>query len=187
MNNPQIIKNVFNDDDYNILYNYLFAKSVENKHNSKLVGKYSLNDDPVINDYANKILPVARKIFNNEKILISYSVFTHYEGKQSRLHKHKDDNACTYILDMCLYQTEPWDIWVEKKSYTLYPNQALAFYGTEQLHWREPIPNPEKQYVGMVFFHFVDPDHWYYLKGPSYIDVIRSKITEEEYNNINNL
>jgi len=27
----------------------------------------------------------------------------------------------------------------------------------------------------MVFFHFVEPDHWYYTHGPSYLDTIRAK------------
>jgi hypothetical protein len=82
---------------------------------------------------------------------------------------------------MCVYQTEPWDLWVENKKYTLYPNQALAYYGNDQLHWREKFPNPGLQHVAMTFFHFAEPDHWYFTKGPNYLQVIRKEITEDQW------
>jgi hypothetical protein len=33
----------------------------------------------------------------------------------------------------------------------------------------------------MIFFHFAEPDHWYFKKGPSYLKVIRKEITEEQW------
>jgi hypothetical protein len=98
-------------------------------------------------------------------------LFAHYEGQNPSpsLYKHKDDNACTYTLDMCVYQNEPWDLWVEDKNYCLYPNQALAYYGNDQMHWREEFPNPENNHVAMVFFHFAEPDHWWFKEGPQYL------------------
>jgi hypothetical protein len=30
------------------------------------------------------------------------------------------------------------------------------------MHWREDFPNPENQKVAMIFFHFVEPDHWWF-------------------------
>jgi hypothetical protein len=59
------------------------------------------------------------------------------------------------------------------------PNQALAYYGNDQLHWREKFPNPEKNHVAMIFFHFAEPDHWYFTKGPDYLRVIRGEVLEE--------
>jgi hypothetical protein len=70
---------------------------------------------------------------------------------------------------MCVYQVEPWDLFVDDKPYTLYPNQALGYYGNDQLHWREKFPNPENNHVAMIFFHFAEPDHWYFTKGPEYL------------------
>jgi hypothetical protein len=39
----------------------------------------------------------------------------------------------------------------------------------------------------MIFFHFVEPDHWWCTKGPGYLDVIRNHITEEEWEKRNNI
>ena len=33
----------------------------------------------------------------------------------------------------------------------------------------------------MIFFHFVEPDHWWFTKGQDYVRVIRDEITEEQW------
>ena len=99
-----------------------------------------------------------------------------YFNALQKLWKHKDDNACTYTVDYCLFQKTPWDLWVENKPYSLNENQALFMYGCDQEHWREDFPSPETNLTSYVFYFFCEPDHWYFTKGPSYLDrVIRAK------------
>lgn len=136
--------------------------------------------DSVFND----LVPIARKTFNSKTLLPTYALFSHYEGKNARLHKHIDDNACTYTIDLCLYQKTPWGLWVENKEYILEENQALAYYGNDQLHWRQQFPDKENNHVAMIFFHFAEPDHWYFTKGPSYLSVIRGQMTEDQWNTL---
>ena len=177
---PEILKNVFSEEDYIFFKNYLFQKPKLEKDYSPGFGRYCFTDS-LIDKYTEKLVPIARKHFNSTSLVPSYSLFAHYEGKEASLYKHKDDNACTYTIDYCVYQTEPWDIYVEDKNYTVYENQALAYFGNEQQHWREKFPNPDSGHVAMIFFHFVEPDHWWITKGPSYLEVIRKRITEEEW------
>lgn len=184
---PTIIKDTFSPEDFLDLFN-LF----KNPKSFEFQGGFSRyvvanNRLPALDDYALKLVDLARDIFSSKTLLPTYTLFSHYEGKDPSpsLYKHKDDNACTYTIDLCLYQTEPWDLWVDGKSYTLYPNNSLAYYGNDQLHWREEFPNPGKQHVAMVFFHFAEPDHWWFTKGPSYLSVIRNEITEEVWNEQN--
>lgn len=141
------------------------------------------NGLPVMQDFANKLIPLARELFGSQTLLPTYTLFAHYEGKDPApsLYKHKDDNACTYTIDMCVYQTDTWDLWVEGKPYTLTENQALAYYGNDQEHWRDAFPKPGDQHVAMIFFHFAEPDHWFFTKGPGYLSVIRGEITEADY------
>lgn len=110
--------------------------------------------------YMELLLPLVRKIFNDETILPSYLCWARYSSIESNLPKHKDDNACTFTIDYCVRQYEPWDLYVEGVPYTLEENEALAFYGEEQEHWRGPF-KPGNM-VEMIFFHFVRPDHWYF-------------------------
>jgi hypothetical protein len=185
MKEPQIVDNILSKEDYERLKAALA--------NPKSFGfdpgfsRYCIGDGglPILKELADKLVPLAREAFDSERLLPTYTLFAHYEGQnpEPSLYKHKDDNACTYTLDMCVYQVEPWELFVEDEAYTLYPNQALAYYGNDQWHWREKFPNPETNHVAMIFFHFAEPDHWYFTKGPDYLRVIRSEVTEDEWNN----
>ena len=149
------------------------------------MGRWRTRSGPngILDQYAEYLLPLAKRTFNSKTLLPSYSAFAHYEGVGAKLIPHKDDNACTYTIDMCLYQTEPWDLIIEGTPYTLQENEAVAFYGNEQKHWRNSFPNPEHQKVGMAFFHYVEPTHWSIKNGVDYIRVLRGEITENEYFN----
>jgi hypothetical protein len=183
MKEPVLVDDLLNSDDYSRL-----LKSLDNPKSFGFdpgFGRYCIGDGglPILAELADKVTNTARQAFNSETLLPTYTLFAHYEGQDPApsLYKHKDDNACTYTLDMCVYQNEPWDLWVEDKNYTLYPNQALAYYGNDQMHWRKEFPNPGSQHVAMIFFHFAEPDHWYFVKGPDYLRVVRGEITEEQW------
>lgn len=110
--------------------------------------------------YLERLLPIARQVFNDDTMLPSYACWAMYYEPTSRLDSHKDTNACTYTLDYCVRQYEPWDLFVEGKAYTLEEGQALAFMGEDQEHWRPEFK--AGNVVEMIFFHFVTPDHWYF-------------------------
>jgi hypothetical protein len=179
--NPMTVDKVFDKEDFNNL------KSLFNNYKSfeyqQGLSRYVVADNSIskMTEYSKKLIPLARSLFESEGLLPTYTLFSHYEGETASLYKHKDDNACTYTIDMCLYQKYPWDLWVENKPYTLYPNQALAYYGNDQLHWREEFPNSKTNHVAMIFFHFAEPDHWYFTEGPSYLEVLRKNITKEDW------
>jgi hypothetical protein len=180
---PKIINNLFNNKEYLMLKNsFLNYKTFEFQQG---FSRYVAADNSlkILSEYAEKVVPVARDAFSSNSLLPTYTLFAHYEGSNPppSLYKHKDDNACTYTVDMCLYQKEPWDLFVDGVSYTLNENQALAYYGNDQLHWREGFPNPGKNHVAMIFFHFAEPDHWWFTKGPGYLGVVRGEITEKEF------
>lgn len=175
---PKIFNNLINKNDFLRLKKFLLNIPKERMIFDRRHGRYKLSEDDlcIFSQYAKLLTPAARKFFNSKTLIPSYVLFAHYEGELACLPKHKDRNACTYTLDLCVYQKYPWDIWVENKPYTLKENQALGFYGNDQEHWREAFPNPKTNYVGMLFFHFVEPEHWFYTKGPTYFE----KICEEK-------
>lgn len=180
---PIIIDKLLEDGDYSKLLD-LFVDPKRFEYQQGF-SRYVVADNSILElkAFAEHLTPIARKVFNSETLLPTYTLFSHYEGSDPApsLYRHKDDNACTYTLDMCLYQTDPWDLYVDGKPYTLFPNQALAYYGNDQEHWREAFPKPGEQHVAMIFFHFAEPDHWFFTKGPSYLSVIRGELSEEEW------
>ena len=136
-------------------------------------GRYQLNQADWLTEIHNFFLPIARAMFESETLQPSWYQLGVYEGPKAQLHKHKDDNACTYTIDLCLYQRTMWPIWVEDKEYFLEENDALLMYGNEQLHWREAFPDPMNNVVGNVFLFYCEPDQWYFSEGPEYLNVIR--------------
>jgi hypothetical protein len=186
MKQPLIVKTLFDIEFYKELENELRSKVISHGDSSILPGRCIINTDQssLLKTAHDKTIDIAKKLFEIPDLLPSYALFAHYEtigDVVPYLRKHKDTNACTYIIDMCLYQSEPWDIYIEGTPYTLHPNQALAFYGEDQEHWRGIFPDPSFGFVGMVFFCFVKSDHWFYAKGKEYIKVINGDMTEEEW------
>jgi len=179
MKPPQKIIDVFNKEDFKNLLKTFSEDRVAtfnfDPHFSRHVADQ--NDVREMQYYFESLTSLAREIFDAPTLLPTYALFAQYSGENAKLWKHKDDNACTYTIDFCLYQNYAWDLWVEGNPYTLFPNEALAYYGNDQEHWRNNFPMPKKNKVAMIFFHFADEDHWYFKNGPDYVDSdIRKKM-----------
>ena len=183
---PVFIPKVFNDTHYDILRNRMEPIAKTFPYNNTL-GRYRTVDGPnnILTEFAKLYLFNAMDFFGSETLRPTYGAFGHYEssgGITPALPVHTDDfSACTYTVDMCLYQTEPWDIVIEGNAYTLLENQAVAFRGCDLRHYRPPFPNPENQHVAMVFFHYAEPDHWFFTKGADYTRVLQGEISEDEW------
>lgn len=110
--------------------------------------------------YLNYLTPLVRETFQDETIQPSYLLWARYAGFSANLRRHKDDNACTYTVDYCVRQREPWGLFVEGTEYMLHENESLVFMGEDQEHWRGPFAPTNM--VEMIFFHYVSADHWYF-------------------------
>ncbi len=159
----QVIDSVFPETTFNQLVS-VCKRQYKRFPFTEEFGRYFINDKEwtALQIYTSPLLGLARKVFGSSTLEHSYSIFAHYEGNLAALPKHKDNNACTYTLDVCLYQETPWSLWIEGEEYYLEPNQGIAFYGEDQEHWREDFPNPVNNQVGQLFVHFVEPEHWYF-------------------------
>ena len=133
---PFIINNLFDSYYFNALQKYamnLWAND-DGSGFSKGFGRYQWANTDVLKEGAGLLLPRAKDLFKSDTLLPSWSLLVIYQTEEAKLHKHKDDNACTYTIDYCLFQKKPWDLWVENKPYTLYENDALFMYGNDQEH-----------------------------------------------------
>lgn len=177
---PQILNNLFSEDDIKKLkelVNLDFEKkSWSDKVNSREVKKY-----PELTEYFSKKLEsVARKVFNDQTLKSTYSVYLKYDKPTSQLGMHKDNNACTYTIDYCLSAITPWGVVVGNEEHIFLPGQGLAFMGGHDLHGRNPMPNPEGNKVEVIMFHFCPEDHWYFTEGPEYVYVLKDSDTLPE-------
>lgn len=161
---PKHIKNVLTAVGLKILQEELCSNYTD-FHYEKIRGRYVRHSDESapLQKCHEQLITIAKQLFDSETLVPSYAFFAYYK-RGATLPIHKDSNACTYTLDVCLQQNMPWDLIVEGIPYTLSPNEALAYYGEDQEHGRPKFPSSDGE-VAMAFFHFVEPDHWYVNGG----------------------
>ena len=177
---PFIIKNILSKEDLTSLQKHTMNLWVHNPAYEPGFGRHQYHGNEEVNRIHNNLTEIARKHFGSPTLMPSWALLSIYEGKEAKLFKHKDDNACTYHIDLSVFQKDGWDLWVEvngeDKAYMLEENEGLFMYGNEQLLWREAFPNPETNLVANAFFFFCEPDHWFFEHGPEYLEThIRAK------------
>lgn len=149
------------EQSYNFNYDTGFGRVTHHSNGS--------DKSEIFFDSHQKLVPVAREIFNNPNIEASYCIYSVYKGYRACLDSHIDDNACTYTIDLCVSYDDPWPIFIEGKQIDVNPNEAIVYYGEDQYHWRPKFPNPKTNEVAMIFYHFVDKSHWFFTEGPQYV------------------
>jgi hypothetical protein len=145
-------------------------------------GRYLLKPkegDFIVEKMLAESLEAAREVFKSDTLLPTYGLFSRYKGYRSNLFRHRDANACTYTLDVCISQKIDWPIVVEGVEYSLNPNEALCFYGEDQRHWRDKFTDKENNVVEMAFLHYAEPDHWFFTQGMDFYH----KMIKENYRN----
>jgi hypothetical protein len=170
MDGVGLIKDVLSNDD-------LLRLSLYFKHHQKLnsmsvdeFGRKLLPDteEPLLKEFSELLLPKVREFFGSQTLLSSYSLFAEYSAETISLHKHKDANACTYTLDLTIYQDKPWAIFIDGQEFLAETNEAVMFMGERYEHWRDTVYDNNDR-IGVIFFHYVEPDHWFFTKGPEHI------------------
>jgi hypothetical protein len=170
---PFIVKSILSDEDLKNLQKHTMNLWVHNPSYEPGFGRHQHHGNPEVDRIHHLLTDVAREYFGSPTLMPSWALLSIYEGPEARLFKHIDDNACTYHIDLCVFQKTGWDLWVEvngeDKPFMLEENDGLFMYGNDQLHWREAFPSPETNLVANAFFFFCEPDHWYFTEGPDYL------------------
>lgn len=173
MKDPKIVQTILPEEQLKELQKYAMSLWSSSETYDKSFGRHQWANTPELTKFHEMLTDLAREEFESHTLSPSWCLMSIYEGDQAKLWKHKDDNACTYHIDLCVFQKTPWDLWVEhngeSKPYTLQENDGLFMYGNDQEHWREAFPNPETNLVCNAFFFFCEPDHWYFTEGPDYL------------------
>jgi hypothetical protein len=183
-----LIDNVLSEEDFEYGKNYFLNHTTLRSNNIDENGRWLIgNEDPVIKKYHEQLLPIARKIFKSETLLPTNALFAEYTKTGATLGHHYDANACTYTIDLCFYESHAWPLFIESEPFFYKENEAVCFFGEEQEHWRETL-NEESIKIGVAYFHYVEPDHWFFTKGPGYVEEIRNDYRSKgyTYNRIDN-
>lgn len=161
---PVIKNNIFSEDDFSRIKEYfsnheILKQDKYHYYGSKRVDSYN---DSLLEEIHNSLIPLAKDIFQSDTLMPTYAVFSEYSGEAAYLDKHKDVGPCTYTIDICLYKGADWPLFIEDKEYNWGPNEGIFFYANDQMHWKEDFPNKEDNKIGLLFLHYVEPDHMWW-------------------------
>jgi hypothetical protein len=98
--------------------------------------------------------------FFGEPVMPSY-VFLSMYSSQGVCPPHRDRPQCQYTVNLCIRQDKPWPIYIENagdgsfEEVILGEGDAVMFSGTEQTHYRKPMPENGGTYCDVAHFHLV--------------------------------
>jgi hypothetical protein len=161
----KVIGNIFSERDLD----YAQAYCLEIKKSAEVLPttKVEITDTPELRLFHEKVLTAAKKAFKSETLLPSWNSLVVYKGVQKPPIVY--DSACTYAITVPLFQMEPWKLMVDDIPVELVENDGLFFKGNEKALERFDFPNPESNIVIEASFFFVEPDHWWFTEGESYL------------------
>lgn len=105
------------------------------------------------------LIDAASEIFG-EPVLPSY-VFLSMYSNHGVCPAHRDRPQCKYTVNLCISQDKPWPLYIENvadgtfEEVILGEGDAVLFSGTDQTHYRKPMPENGGTYCDVAHFHFV--------------------------------
>jgi hypothetical protein len=150
---PIIERELFSPEIHQNIVEFIQSGAFVINNEPSMFKRRNSHNIPFFSYIHQQLAEAASEIFG-EKVKPSY-VYTSLYGDEGVCPFHTDRPQCKYTIDYCIDQDETWDIWVDDKPYTLQPNDALCYSGTDSPHFREKIKG---KYCHLAFFHFVPVD-----------------------------
>ena len=150
---PTIEEGLFTVRAHEIITEFVRSEAFIVENDDNVYNRVRAHNLPYFKHIHKQLEDVASEIFG-EPVKASYNYLSLY-NENGVCPFHIDKPQCKYTIDYCIDQDQTWDIWVDDKNYTLKPNDALCYSGTDSPHFREKIKG---KYCWLVFFHFVPID-----------------------------
>lgn len=153
------VPEVFNERDFDYFQRYAIEHHEALK---KLVfptetsyGALQLKDTPELRMFHEKLLPLARKIFNNDLLIPTWQYLNINAGPQTSDTSVPKEDA-DYVISVIAYQKLIWEQTLDDQVIELYENEGL-FFTSNQTHKYLDFPDPFNNVVANAFFFFVQP------------------------------
>jgi hypothetical protein len=156
---PVLIKDLFSSEDLVELHRIINLK--EHTLDEPDMGRTLHNLDSLQKSYlGKKVIKMVSDIVGKNLKMTSegYAVYKKELGIPS-LSPHVDGSFTEYILDYQVDSNIEWPIIVEEEPVFLKDNEAVLFSSKYDFHWRPKKEFNDKDFISMIFFHFVDVDN----------------------------
>ncbi len=161
--NSQVFSNIFDIDTINNLKqlkNSIDGRIDRNKGRIiRSIPNISLLPKEVVTILTNK----ASELYGKNLKLYA-AAFGQY-GKEfgdPKLTPHIDEVPSQFTIDYQLDGNVDWSIVIEGNEYWLKNNSILTFEGENVLHWRPKKEFSDNEFLDLIWFQFIDDDHWSY-------------------------
>lgn len=153
---PRIAKNVLLPEHIEEIYEAINKNPDSNTRVQPWAG-HRLSDIHFSSSVEERITQVARETVGEDidlKYDYSFARYSPKFGYECKLFPHYDTRETQRItFDIQLRASEPWALYVEGEEFVLNDNEALAFAGTQQIHWRENKKIARDAEIDMIFCH----------------------------------
>jgi len=160
------IKNLIDEDFEKLIYEQVNNKKFEDGIYQPFVGHiaYAINNNDIKNILNLKINKIANEnnlLKDQESLTLtecSFAQYTPQYGNKPKLFPHFDTHAKDgqrITVDIQLKSNINWPVIVEGNKFNIFERDAILFYGTQQIHWRDRRENFEiNEFTDMLFCHF---------------------------------
>lgn len=156
-----VLDNILNDES--IIGLKELKNSIVGKVDSKKgriirpIPNINLLSDEVINVFTEKASDLYGK-----KLNLYAAAFGQYSKEFGipKLPPHIDEVPSQFTIDYQLDSNLSWPIVIEGQEYILKNNSILTFEGEKVLHWRPKKEFKDGQYIDLIWFQFIDENHW---------------------------
>lgn len=192
----QKIKNIFTQEELNILNNAISYSKIPVDDNNNYVNYKSNSEGVGIHEELGRLqfgglkdLPqqIKYKLNNmvknllSKNLLFSHAVAVEYSSSYGtpNLPVHYDHDTHDLIINFQLLSNTQWSIGIDLEVYDLEDNSAIIFNGNEHTHWRPHKTFKDKEFIKMIFFRFKD------IENPSDYSHLKYSIDDEIFKEMN--
>jgi hypothetical protein len=161
--NGQIVDNIFDIDTIKNL------KQLKNNINGQIDNKRGRIIRPISNidllpQEVITILTNKASELYGKNLKLYAAAFGQYSKKfgYPKLIPHIDEVPSQFTIDYQLDGNIDWSIVIEGSEYWLKNNSILTFEGENVLHWRPKKEFSDNDFLDLIWFQFIDDDHWSY-------------------------
>lgn len=160
------IKDIIDNEIKSLIYDNIKDKTFDDGIYQPFVGHiaYRIEDSNIKNIISQKANDIAQlnNIIRNDEYLIltecSFAKYTPMYGNKPKLFPHFDTHYLDgqrITIDIQLDSNIEWPVVVEGKKFNIKQKDAILFYGTQQMHWREKRDIFQvSDFSDMLFCHF---------------------------------
>jgi hypothetical protein len=157
----KVIQDLFSERDFEYIQKYALehheALKKTRSPNESGYGTLQLKDTPELRMLHEKLLPLARKMFNNDALIPNWQCLDIHSGPQPTQTSKKFADDADYVISVVVYQHFAWPTVVgEETHYDLGENDGL-FFAADQAFVRSEFPDPFNNVLANAFFFFIQP------------------------------